>query len=103
MQGKHNGPPGLEDWEALYPELFARHGGPLTVASVSADAPAPVRELLTLLEAHPLELAWDGRLVVVRETDKAQAAGCLGVVRRCVQLVEEHQEDLARWLAPLLR
>ncbi|MFH1033817.1 MAG: hypothetical protein V1806_04865 [Pseudomonadota bacterium] len=103
MQGNQNGPPGLEDWEELYPELFARHGGPITLAVALADAPAVVQELVALSEAHGLALSWDGRAVILKEADKAQAAQAQAAVTRCVDIVADHQEELRTWLAPLIR
>jgi hypothetical protein len=55
------------------------------------------------VEAHPLALVWDGQRVDLRETDKARAAECFAVVRRCVEIVTEHQEEVCQWLASLLR
>lgn len=103
MQGNQGGPPGLEDWEELYPELFAVHGGPITLAVALADAPAVVQELVDLAEAHGLALSWDGKAVMVKEADKARAAQALEAVTRCVAIVIDHQEELRAWLAPLIR
>lgn len=103
MRLNQAGPPGLEDWEALHPALFALHGAPIGLAVAMAEAPAEVRELVALVEAHPLALIWDGQRVGLRETDKARAAECFEVVRRCVEIVTDHQEEACQWLASLLR
>jgi hypothetical protein len=103
VQGNQSGPPGLEDWEELYPELFALHGDPITLAVALADAPAVVRELVDLAQAHGLDLAWDGRAVVLKEADKGQAAQAMEALTRCVDIVADHQEELGAWLAPLIR
>lgn len=103
MQGNQVGPPGLEDWEELYPELFALHGGPITLAVALAAAPAVVRELVALAEAHGLALSWDGKAVVLREADKARAAQEPEALMRCVEIVADYQEELRAWLAPLIR
>lgn len=103
MQGKQTGPPGLENWEAVHAELFARHGATLTTARVLDDAPAVVRELAALVEAYPLLLTWDGQAVGLKEKDKAQAGQVLEVVRRCVDIVADYQEEVREWLAPMIR
>ncbi|MFH1060611.1 MAG: hypothetical protein V1797_18260 [Pseudomonadota bacterium] len=103
MDFNQSGPPGRAKWDELYPELSALNGGRLTMAIAVAEAPAQVRELVTLVEAHPLALTWDGRKVGLREIDKAKLAESMDVVVRCVEIVDGEQELVCRWLASLLR
>ncbi|MCB2187669.1 MAG: hypothetical protein KQJ78_14705 [Deltaproteobacteria bacterium] len=103
MNKRETGPPGLADWEQAFPALFAVHGGPVTLAAALGDAPAPVRELVDLVEAHPLELFRTGEgAVSIREADKEAAARVLPVVERAIDLVTGHQEEVRAWLGSLI-
>ncbi len=103
MKNQRGGPPGLKDWEALFPELFELHGGRVDLVNVIQDAPGPVKELVEICEAHPWELYWTGDGVAIRETDKDKAAAYPAQMQRCVELIMDHQEEQVIWLANLLK
>ncbi len=58
------GPPGLADWEALYPKLFEVHGQPIgeleameaALAQAGDEGAGPLRELLTIMREHPIRV-----------------------------------------------
>ena len=103
MKRVRGGPPGLKDWEALFRRCLSCTGKVSTLVSVIQDAPGPVKELVEICEAHPWELYWTGDGVAIRETDKDKAAGYPAQMKRCVELIMDHQEEQVIWLANLLK
>lgn len=61
---KQTGPPGLADWEALYPRLFEVHGQPIgeleameaALVQAGDDGTEPLRELLEIMREHPIRV-----------------------------------------------
>jgi hypothetical protein len=87
---------GLADWEAMFPRLFELHGKPITMSAALAHAPDVVRELVALIEEHPLELYRYQDAVVMKETDAAAKAP--EAVNRAMDILEAHQDLAKEWL-----
>jgi hypothetical protein len=94
---------GMENWEALMPELFQVHGGSVDLETVTADAPEAVRYLVRAHCDGPFELYAEGHGVAIKERGKELAAQQVEVAAKCMEILTEHQEDVAAWLWSLIR
>jgi hypothetical protein len=96
-------PPGLADWEELFPELALLYGGITDLEAATAKAPEYVRYLVKAHTRGPFELYTEDLGVAIRERDNKLAAQDLEMADKCMDILHDHQDEVADWLWSLIR